>query len=83
MTNRNRAARSEGLCVAHPIQVKRSEFTRHLQAGSEATVDCEVRKCTMRVAECQRCSRFKRVEVHEGAYVVLCRAPTDNAEDRR
>jgi|GEM_PF-5810781 len=76
MTKRNRAARSEGLSVAHPIHVKRPELTPHLQAGSEATVECEVRKGTMRVAECQLCSRFKRVEVHEGAYVVLCRAAT-------
>ena len=73
MTNRNRAARAERLCVAHPIEVKRPECAPHMQGKLEATVECEVQERTIRVSECQQCERFKRVEVHEGAYVVLCR----------
>jgi hypothetical protein len=74
MTNRTRNARPEGLCIAHPIHVKRPESTPQVQAGSQATVECEVKHRTMPVTQCQQCERFHRVEVHEGAYVLLCKA---------
>jgi hypothetical protein len=88
MTNRNRAQRADEPYVAHPIHVQRREYAPHVQAGLEATVECEVQKRTVPVADCQQCERFKSVEVHEGAYVVLCRVcetrtPTANAEDDR
>lgn len=73
MTDRNRAARSEGPCLAHPIRVTRSSSEPHIHAGSQATVDCEVQHREVPVTQCQQCERFKRVEVHEGAYVLLCR----------
>lgn len=73
MTNRSRAAQPEGLCLAHPIHVTRPEITPAAGAGSQATVECEVQQRTMQVTQCQQCERFKRVEVHEGAYVLLCR----------
>jgi hypothetical protein len=74
MTNRSRAAQPEALCLAHPIQLRRPETTSQVQAGSQATVECQVQHRQMQVTQCQECERFKRVEVHEGAYVLLCRA---------
>ena len=74
MTNRSRAAQPEGPYLAHPIQVRRLQMTSNVQADSQATVECEVQHRPMQVTQCQQCERFKRVEVHEGAYVLLCRA---------
>jgi hypothetical protein len=72
MTNRSRTSRPDGLCIAHPIHVTQPCAAQH-QTGSQATVECEVQGSQMRVTHCQQCERFQSVEVHEGAYVLLCR----------
>lgn len=73
MRHRNLAAHAEGTCVAHPIQVKRPDTAPHVQAGLEATVECEIQNRSVPVEQCRQCARFKNVEVHEGVYVLKCR----------
>jgi hypothetical protein len=73
MTRRSDTVEPNGLCIAHPIRVARSDSAPPHEGGLMATVECEVRGRSMAVTHCQQCERFKRVEVHEGAYVLLCR----------
>ena len=77
MTNRSRTARPNGLCIAHPIRVVHSVSAPHIQAGTKALVECERRGCSISVTQCQQCEHFARVEVHEGAYVLLCDSATE------
>ena len=79
MTNKSRKARPSALCIAHPIQVTPSTSSPHVQSGTRALVECEGRGHSMSVTECQQCDRFERVEVREGAYVLLCDPDLEHA----
>ena len=58
--------------VAHKIHVIPPPSVPHIQAGLQATVECERQDRAMSVTDCQRCQRFERIGVQEGAYVLLC-----------
>lgn len=67
MTSRSSATR-----VAYRIRVQAPASMPHIQAGLQASVDCEAQNRAMSVSDCQRCARFERIGVHEGAYVLWC-----------
>jgi hypothetical protein len=79
MTNRSRTARPSALCLAHPIHVTSPVSAPDAQSGTRAMVECERRGEAMSVTHCQQCERFDRVEVREGAYVLLCDSVSEHA----
>lgn len=73
MTNRSRRIGTDASYVAHAIHVTRPEVEPPGHTETRATVECQVKGRTQSVTHCQQCERFKRVEVQEGAYVLVCR----------
>lgn len=79
MTDRFRKTRPSALCLAHAIHVTPSTSGPHIQSGTRALVECERRGHSMSVTQCQECEHFERVEVRDGAYVLLCDSDPDHA----